>query len=388
MPSLLLPTVTALSGGLLIRDYRRRRLQSPEDRFMAMYGHEDWQSNNMDMRVVFDPELDSEVKEAWKSRLEVRLLEPDTLLTEVAEVGDDGKELVFVRRETEVIDLLSPRQGLWFDLSTPGLIHIIWNHLQVDGVGLWRELRQVFDQNPALIPYRSVAAPPPVLPEIMGIPQLAKQATIRGSLYKSMDLEQGVEQHFTLWDGERIRAFKNTCTEEFGSTAPFNLVTAAIVADRIFERHPEVKKLNLGLTVYFPFLESRNKYGVQIRTVKRDSLKGLVHQLMKKQQKPIATWGTAAAQGYALNRVPNKWFMNLMTYFRKQIDVLIANVPVGQIPITVGNELVEVSCHTRELSLPYYILLMGTRSEVHTSMTTRYIQDGNCRMMELPTLDK
>ena len=107
----------------------------------------------------------------------------------------------------------------------------------------------------------------------MGIPQLAKQATIRGSLYKNMDLEKGVEQHFTMWDGELIRTFKNTCTEEFGSTAPFNLVTAAIVANRIFERHPEVKRLNLGLTVYFPFLQSRNKYGVQIRTVKRDSMK-------------------------------------------------------------------------------------------------------------------
>ena len=39
--------------------------------------------------------------------------------------------------------------------------------------------------------------------------------------------------------------------------------------------------------------------------------------------------------------------MNLMQYFRKQIDVLIANVPVGQIPVTVGNKLVQVSCHTR-----------------------------------------
>ena len=92
-----------------------------------------------------------------------------------------------------------------------------------------------------------------------------------------------------MWDGTKIRAFKNQCTEEFGQRAPFNLVTAAIVADRIFSRHPTVKKLNLGLTVYFPFLESRNKYGVQMRTVKRDTLKGLVKQLMKKQASPVAT---------------------------------------------------------------------------------------------------
>ena len=79
--------------------------------------------------------------------------------------------------------------------------------------------------------------------------------------------------------------------------------------------------------------------------------------------------------------------MNLMQYFRKQIDVLIANVPVGQVPVTVGEKLVQVSCHTRELSLPYYVLLMGTRGEVHTSMTTRYKQDEHARMMELPDLE-
>ena len=66
---------------------------------------------------------------------------------------------------------------------------------------------------------------------------------------------------------------------------------------------------------------------------------------------------------------------------------LIANVPVGQVPVTVGNKLVQVSCHTRELSLPYYVLLMGTRGEVHTSMTTRYKQDDHTRMMELPDLE-
>ena len=384
MPSLLIPTLTALSGGWLFRDYKRRRLQSPEDRYMAMYGHKDWGSNNMDMRVHFDTTVDAEVKKAWLTRLEARLQVEDSMLSEIAEMDGDG--LVFRRVATTVDDLLKPRQGVWFDLSTPGLIHIIWNHLQVDGVGLWRELREVYDENPPLIPYRSVAAPPPILPELMGIPQMAKQATIRGSLYKDIDIEQGVEQHFTMWDGSVIRSLKDKCSAELGKTAPFNLVTAALVAERIFQRHPETKKINLGLTVYFPFLESRNKYGVQVRTVKRENVQGLVRQLMKKQSGPVATWGAAAAQGYALNRVPNKWFMNLMSYFRKQIDVLIANVPVGQVPVTVGGQLVQVSCHTRELSLPYYVLLMGTRGEVHTSMTTRYKQEPYVRMMALPDL--
>ena len=124
---------------------------------------------------------------------------------EVAEVVDD--ELMFRKVPTSVEELLRPRQGIWFDLSTPGLIHIIWNHLQVDGVGLWRELREVYDENPPLIPYRSVSAPIPIVPEIMGIPQMAKSATMRGSLHKNIDIETGVEQHFTMWDGTKIRAF-------------------------------------------------------------------------------------------------------------------------------------------------------------------------------------
>ena len=143
MPSLLIPALTALSGGLLFRDYKRRRLQSPEDRYMAMYGHEDWGSNNMDMRVHFDVALDAEVKQTWLKRLESRLEADDSILSEVAEVV--GDELVFQQVSTRVQDLLSPRQGIWFEMSTPGLIHIIWNHPQVDGVALWRALYEVFD---------------------------------------------------------------------------------------------------------------------------------------------------------------------------------------------------------------------------------------------------
>ena len=212
---------------------------------MALYGHEDWASNNMDMRVHFDPALDEYVKASWIRRLTARLPLEESILSEVAESVDE--ELIFQKVQTNVEDLLKPRQGIWFDMSTPGLIHIVWNHLQVDGVGLWRELREVYDENPPLIPYRSVSAPPPIVPEIMGIPQMAKSATIRGSLHKGMDIDTGVEQHFTMWDGAKIRTFKNQCTEALGKTASFNLVTAAIVADRIFTRHPTVKKMNLGL---------------------------------------------------------------------------------------------------------------------------------------------
>ena len=95
MPSLLIPALTALSGGLLFRDYKRRRLQSPEDRYMALYGHEDWGSNNMDMRVHFDPALDEEVKASWQRRLETRLPLEDSILSEIAEV--EGTSWYFIK---------------------------------------------------------------------------------------------------------------------------------------------------------------------------------------------------------------------------------------------------------------------------------------------------
>jgi hypothetical protein len=77
---------------------------------MDMYGHEDWGSNNMDMRVHFDVACDAVVKHAWLERLESRLQVEESILSEVAEVVAD--ELVFQQVSTRVQDLLSPRQGI------------------------------------------------------------------------------------------------------------------------------------------------------------------------------------------------------------------------------------------------------------------------------------
>ena len=178
MPSLLIPALTALSGGLLFRDYKRRRLQSPEDRYMALYGHEDWGSNNMDIRVHFDPALDEEVKASWQRRLETRLPLEDSILSEIAEV--EGDELVFHKVSTTVQDLLSPRQGIWFDMSQP------WSHSHYlePLTSRWcgtveRGCGRCTMKTPPLIPFRSVSAPPPIVPELMGIPQMAKRNDAR-----------------------------------------------------------------------------------------------------------------------------------------------------------------------------------------------------------------
>ena len=156
---------------------------------MALYGHEDWGSNNMDMRVHFDPALDEEVK--GSCCVEFRLLLEDSILSEIAEV--EGGELVF-HKVTTVQDLLSPRQGICRYVPT-GLIHIIWHHLQVDGVGCERAAGSVrWKPTPDS---SSVSAPPPIVPELMGIPQMVKSAT-SAAIAQGIDIEM-VEQHFTMW---------------------------------------------------------------------------------------------------------------------------------------------------------------------------------------------
>ena len=85
-------------------------------------------------------------------------------------------------------------------------------------------------------------------------------------------------------------------------------------------------------------------------------------------------WGNTATQAYAMERVPDSMFLRLMKYYRKQIDVLISNVPVGNLPISVGDVPVQIVCHTRGLSLPLF-LMMGTREDIHVSYSTLYSQN-------------
>ena len=351
--------------GMAAYDYRKRRFSSPEDRYMMLYGKDEWESNDMDFYVRFDPIHDALVKKVWLDRIQAQLdNQPESLLHETAELKDKG--ITFHRDIHRAEDLTHPRKGIYFNMSKPGEIHVVWNHMQMDGVGLWASIREIFDDNPPLIPYRDVPPPPPVLPELLSLPKVAGQAFKRGSLYKAAgeDLHRGA----FLWPAEGIRAYKERLK------APFNLLTSAIVARHVFERHPNVAKLNLGLTVFFPFLKARNRYGVIIVRVKRGDIESIVNQLRKKIAKPLVMWGNTATQAYAMERVPDSIFIRLMKYYRKQIDVLISNVPVGARPVSVGNVNVQIACHTRGLSLPYYFLLMGTRGDIHCSYSSLFSQ--------------
>ena len=350
--------------GAAVYDYKKRRFSSPEDRYMELYGRDEWQSNDMDMYIRFDPAVDQQVKEIWCVRLEQELANLHSLLHETAELGEKG--ILFHRHVCTLEDLLSPRQGIYFDMSKKGEIHIVWNHMQMDGVGLWNTTRFLYDENPPLIPYRDIKPPLPILPEILSLPKVAGQAMKRGSLYHAVSDTLTTGQGF--WDTGIIRA----CKKEWN--IPFNLLTSAIVAHGVFARHPQTKKLNLGLTVFFPFLKGRNRYGVIIVRVKRGSVQDIAKQLQKKIPKPLLMWGNTATQAYAMERVPDAMFLRLMRYYRKQIDVLISNVPVGRHPISIDGHSVEVYCHTRGLSLPYYFLLMGTRTDIHCSYSSLFSQ--------------
>lgn len=367
---LLLPSIAILSGGGLLaaRDYLKRRFESPEDRYMALYGKDQWDASNMDLAVQCDASLDEALKREFLARLEQHMKDhPESVWHEEASLEGDLPEFRF-NAELKLNDLLGPRQGVYLDIDTPGRIRVVWNHMQLDGVGMWNGMRDLFDHNPPLLSFKGSSRPPPILPELMALPAVARRLVWRGKLAKE-DPGESLYRGTAVWDAAEVRAIKDSLD---GS---FNLVTAAIAVAGVFERHPDKDKFNVGLTAYFPFMEGRNKYGLVLCRVKRGSLKQLYRALEKQTKNKLVGWGVASAQSYALGRVPERAFAKLVAVYRKKIDILISSLPVGTEPITLGGVPTVISCHPWELTLPYYFLIVGTRSELHTSYTTRYPQE-------------
>ncbi|MGF1510910.1 MAG: hypothetical protein ACFB9M_15565 [Myxococcota bacterium] len=369
---LIVPSIAMLTGGGLIAaaDYLKHRLRNSEDRYMAMYGREEWEASNMDLTVHFSKAIDGSFKEAFTSRLADTLeRHPDStkLLREEADLGRrklDFREHPRISAET----LLQPRHGVYFDMAIEGKIRVVWNHMQTDGVGMWNALRHLFDPNPPLVPYRQVPPPPPFVPELMALPRTARRLVWRGRLRKNAP-EGALTRGLALWDARPLRVVKNRIRE------PFNLVTCGMVIGEVFARHPERDRLNVGMTAYYPFLQGRNKYGVFLCKVKRGDLKSIVQQLKKQTKNPMLNWGTSSAQSYALGRMPDQAFARLVSHYRKQVDVLVSSLPVGREKISLAGFPSVISCHPWELTLPYYFLLVGTRADLHVSFTSRYTQD-------------
>ena len=353
--------------------YLRGRLNSSEDRYMALYGKEEWTSSNMDLSIHVAPVLKDALTEHLLDRLD-RLLQEDPetahlYLEEADFTGDTVSFRTHDRMRAE--DLLKPRNGIYFDTELPDRIRLVWNHMQTDGVGMWNALRLLFDPNPPLIPYKDVPAPPAALPELLALPSVAQRLMWRGRLRTGLPAGGDLTRGIVRWDAARVRSLRDTVK------GPFNLVTSGLAVSEVFRRHQDRTHLTVGLTAYFPFLNGRNKYGVLLCKVKRGDLSDIVAQLTKQTRHQILNWGRSAAQSFALQQLPDRAFAQVVNYYRRQIDVLISNLPVGRRPITLGGISAVLSCHPWELTLPYYFLLIGTRQELHASFTSRFHQDSD-----------
>ena len=369
----LAPSAAMLTGGgvLLARDYLRYRLRGFEDRFMERFSDGDWAGNNMDLIARVPPGQGPAFKAAMLERVE-RLLAagaPDLRLLREHGTFDDGQLRIVEDEQVSLQALCEPRHGLYFDLTHDDEVRIVWNHMHTDGVGMWTAIRRLFDENPPLIPYRDVPVPPPVIPELIALPSVARRLAWRGSLRREIVAERPT-RGFEVWEAAPLRALK----EDLG--VPFNLVASAQAVAKVFDAHPDRRALIVGLTAYFPFLEGRNKYGIFLCKVRRRGggpadVGRIARTLARQTNRPMVSWGTSAAQSYALGRMPDKVFERLITFFRQQVDVLVSSLPVGQRPITLAEMPARIACHPWYLTLPYYFLLVGTRDELHVSRTSR-----------------
>ena len=134
---LLLPSIALLAGGALTVDYMRRRFASAEDRYMALYGQDDWAASNMDLVLHFPSEADEHVKRTFAERLANLLEAEGDGFRVIREVGDFAGDRLLFRKEPalDVDALFRPRRGVYFETELPGRIRVVWNHMQTDGVG-------------------------------------------------------------------------------------------------------------------------------------------------------------------------------------------------------------------------------------------------------------
>lgn len=368
-----LPSAALLTGGgLTPKRLFDRRLESAEDRYMALYGKKDWTSSNMDLCIHVGSGLKGLLADAFLKRLDAHLASGSPESTRLwREEADFSRSAVLFREHSKLRaeDTTTPRRGLYVDLSGPDRIRVVWNHMQTDGVGMWNALRPLFDENPPLIPYGDIPAPPPLLPELLALPSVARRLVWRGRLRGRTPAGAELTRGLARWDAHRIRQLKR---EAGGS---FNLVSSAMTVLEVFRRHLDRDTITVGLTAYFPFLKGRNKYGVFLCKVRRGDLRSIVAQLKKQTRSQMLNWGRSSAQAFALRQLPDTAFAHLINYYRRQVDVLVSSLPVGRRPITLAGIPTVISCHPWELTLPYYFLLVGTRRELHVSFTSRFRQD-------------
>jgi hypothetical protein len=187
---------------------------------MALWGEQDWNASNMDLFLSHDPADGEAVRARFREGVEGRLRSERCLLHEEAVRQDDGG-FRYERRAQTFEDLLRPRRGVWFDLSDPARIRVVWSHMQTDGVGIWLALKPLFDPNPPLVDYGRMPTPPPLLPELLALPRVARSLSHRGVLRAR--LEQTGEARtdgLHLWPAAEMRALRDQLGRSTSSRRP------------------------------------------------------------------------------------------------------------------------------------------------------------------------
>jgi hypothetical protein len=364
--------IIAAGIGFLVWDYYRCRTRSVEDRYMALYGRRNWDACNMELCLSFDRQRDREVKDLFQQRLADHLHRADphgSLFHEKPRVHRKGIDFYYDARTT-LQELRLPRKGIYLNGDQPGRLNIVWNHIQSDGIRLWRNIRPLFDTNSSILDYHRPKMPTAFVPELLALPTTVRRLFFRRHL--AIPQADKLQYGFNVWQAKPVRQIK--VKKKIRS---FNMTTAALILHELFQRHTDVRRLTVGLTVAFTFLEAKNQYGVITVRIKRADFEGICSQIMDQVKDPMRTWGTFSAQSYLLSFLPDWLFRLIMNYFRGQLDVLISSLPIGRKTAEISGVPVTMACHPKELTIPYYFLLMGAGPDIHMSYTHKFGVEGD-----------
>jgi hypothetical protein len=75
-----------------------------------------------------------------------------------------------------------PAKGIYMNSDQPGRLNIVWNHIQSDGIRLWRAIRPLFDTNSSILDFYSPKMPPAFWPELLAIPTTIRRIFFRHNL--------------------------------------------------------------------------------------------------------------------------------------------------------------------------------------------------------------
>jgi hypothetical protein len=246
--------------------------------------------------------------------------------------------------------------------------------MQTDGVGMWTTLRPLFDPNPALVPYRDIPSPPPLVPELLALPSVARRLVWRGRLRQAASNGSPLVRGLAIWETRRLREKRH---EVRGS---FNLLTSATVIHEVFTRHPDRDRLNVGLTAYFPFLEGRNKYGVFLCKVTRRDVAGNRRSARQaRRSNPMLNWGQFGGAGVrARDACPTRPSLKRRWLVLSPADRRARLEPArwAESPSRFAGIPAVISCHP--VGADAAVLLpprRDARQQLHVSFTSRFPQD-------------